>query len=403
MDKKIVNVGILTHFKANNFGANLQALSTASYLKKHGYIPIFINWSEYLNNSKNKTCQEQVNVHSNFIRNTYQLTKECRTESEIKDVIREYNIKNIIIGSDAVLTIKSFVQYFSITKKGIKIVKPQKDYVYPNPFWYSFYDNSELLKVFLMSPSSQGTAYKLLSLTQRKRMRNDLLRFEFVSARDQWTKNMITFLQPKLKHIKITPDPVFAFNINVDLQYKKDYILRKYCLPEKYFLVSFYPGHEPSEEWQDTLKVIALSRLVSCVALPMPQGTDLTRFDYRINLPLNPIDWYLLIKYSSGYIGNNMHPIIVSIHNSVPFFSIDNHGLKLFKYIYLTKASKTYELIREASLEANWINYKKLSSIKIEHIVDKLQKFNSTKSSNFNLLQQNRYFEMMDEIIKRFK
>ena len=39
-----MKIGILTFANVPNFGANLQALSTISYLQNHGYNPILIKW-----------------------------------------------------------------------------------------------------------------------------------------------------------------------------------------------------------------------------------------------------------------------------------------------------------------------------------------------------------------------
>lgn len=53
----------------------------------------------------------------------------------------------------------------------------------------------------------------------------------------------------------------------------------------------------------------------------MPTGIGFKHnFDFSITTPLPPLDWYALIKYAKGYIGENMHPIVVALHNAVPCF-----------------------------------------------------------------------------------
>ena len=39
-----MKIGVITYYKAMNFGATLQAVSTYCYLKNHGHEPIFINY-----------------------------------------------------------------------------------------------------------------------------------------------------------------------------------------------------------------------------------------------------------------------------------------------------------------------------------------------------------------------
>lgn len=66
-------------------------------------------------------------------------------------------------------------------------------------------------------------------------------------------------------------------------------------------------------------------------------------------MPIDPMDWYCLIKYSHAYIGVLMHPIIVALHNAIPFFSFDQYGIRMGLYKNY-KSSKTYHILREANL-----------------------------------------------------
>lgn len=69
----------------------------------------------------------------------------------------------------------------------------------------------------------------------------------------------------------------------------------------------------------DEFVELASNKDLVCVSLPFAQIRSAIKCPYEISLPLSPIDWYALIKYSSGYIGNNMHPIVVSLHNQISF------------------------------------------------------------------------------------
>lgn len=399
-----MKIGILTHYKANNFGANLQALSTAEFLKKQGHEPIFINWTPYLALSNSRTSDKQIKTHQVFAKKHFESTGICNTEKDINDELDRIGIKHIIVGSDAVLTVSSKLQNVSISKKGIKYIKPMQDYDFPNPFWLSFKIDGFDYKAALLSPSCQNSAYFLFSLKKKRMMKQQLDHFSYCSARDKWTKKMIESINNNFKNIPITPDPVFGFNKNVNITISKEEILKKYNLPEKYLLVSFYPSALPSEEWLKELKAMAEREGLECVSLPLPQGENKTCFDYSIKLPLDAIDWFFLIKYSCGYVGNNMHPIIVSIHNSVPFFSIDNHGLKFLRIFKIKKSSKTYDLLNEAGLIDNWQSlsdgYSKISPTEILY---KIKNFDKSTCQKFADLQLEKYNTMMESILSLFK
>ena len=80
-----------------------------------------------------------------------------------------------------------------------------------------------------------------------------------------------------------------------------------------------------SQEWIETFSRLAEAEGVTCVMLPFSHGNSFGSLPHSIGLPLSPIDWYAIIKYSQGYVGNNMHPIVVSLHNQVPFYSFDTY------------------------------------------------------------------------------
>ena len=100
-----MRIGILTFFNGFNFGANLQAVSTYLYLKKHGHTPIFINYkskenyNRWLNLHQNNQFQEHLRFVNSIIKNQ---TPFCHNSEEIMDVINSEKIDAVIIGSDAV-------------------------------------------------------------------------------------------------------------------------------------------------------------------------------------------------------------------------------------------------------------------------------------------------------------
>lgn len=78
-------------------------------------------------------------------------------------------------------------------------------------------------------------------------------------------------------------------------------------------------NNAPSEDWIKKFFYCCNEKGLAVISLPYPQEENSLNVDVNISLPISPIEWYNIIKYSVGYVGNNMHPIIVSIHNAVPF------------------------------------------------------------------------------------
>ena len=140
---------------------------------------------------------------------------------------------------------------------------------------------------------------------------------------------------------------------------------------------------------------------VSCVSVLMPQGGRNSNFDIDIELPLSPIDWYALIKYSNGYIGNNMHPIIVALHNNVPFFSYNIHGRSyLHGRIQRIKTSKEYDLLSRFGLQTNVVPQPFLRFISPKKVINKIKSFNMEKCKYASEFMQQEYEKMMSDILK---
>ncbi len=133
----------------------------------------------------------------------------------------------------------------------------------------------------------------------------------------------------------------------------------------------------------------------------MPGGIGFKNdLKYNVDIPLDPLDWYSIIKYSSAYVGEKMHPIIVSLHNSVPFFSFDHYGILKFKIFLNQKASKIYQILEMADLLdyrhsiAKRFNY---NAPVPEFVFEKIALFNKGKCILFADQMRVEYKTMMEE------
>lgn len=350
-----MKIGVLTYHYACNFGANLQVLSTVGYLRRMGHTPVVIDWrSEAVEAQyRRNTPEPQGKVHERFAAAHLPVSAPCRTAPEIAEVIAREGIEAVIVGSDAVVTVSPRFDRLNFSGRKLRFIlsRPPDVHELPNPFWGSFLAHpGGDVPCAMMSVSSQNTRFRLLSPGQRRHASEALRRLSYVSVRDSWTRQMMASATGGAFAPEVTPDPVFSFNRNVPPELISGDVIAPFRLPEKYFLVSFKGEHSPPEQWVRDFEALAAAQGFACVALPYPQGLSAMGLGRRIELPLDPLQWYALIKYSSGYVGHNMHPIVSCIHNAVPFHSFDNYGFLTLKLFGNSKSSKIYDLLAGAGM-----------------------------------------------------
>lgn len=401
-----MNIGILTFYKVANFGANIQGVSTYYYFKKIGYNPIFLNYvSVKTENSLEESYKKsvQTKAHIDFV-NSYieNQTENLYNSDDVVAAIDKYHIDAIIIGSDAVVQHHPLLSRIHRgRRKPFYISHPVPERMFPNPFWGCGFDDK--IPTVMMSVSSQNSKYSQFSKSLKSRMFKTLNNMKYISVRDTWTLDMMKAIG--VNHdIKVTPDPVFAFNYNAGhLVPSEDDIRKRFSLPKDYVLVSLH-SQSLTLKTLDELNSMFKAVGKTCVAFPMPGGVRYQHhFDYEIKIPLSSIDWYALIKYASGYIGSNMHPIIVSLHNAVPCFSIDHWGTKdFFNRTVRDGSSKVEHIMGEFGLK-NYVKPidKDICYVEASVIVDAIQKFPCEHVRKVALDKYDEYLKMMDEIMNK--
>ena len=399
-----MRIGILTYYRVANFGANLQAASTYHYLKNQGHTPIMLNYvSEQFEEIINKGCNQnsQFKEHIEFVDKTIKnQVKSLHTSGDVRRAIKEHNIEAVIIGSDAVLQHHPLLERIKRGKrKPFYVEKVDPDRMYPSPYWGVGFNR--LVPTALMSVSSQDSQFKYFSKDLKHRMLDTLLPMRYISVRDEWTKKMINAIGVN-DEIPITPDPVFGFNYNMgELIESKEQICRRYGLPEHYVLVSLH-SQCLSKSFLHNLNEQARILNKSCVSLPMPTGIMFeSDFDYKISTPLSPLEWYGLIKYADAYIGSNMHPIVVALHNAVPCFAIDIWGTRNFWGIPShNNSSKVKDILSQFGLRDNIspvING--LCNVSVEEIISALKLFPVQEVKEHSKRMYKKYNTMMENIL----
>lgn len=408
-----MKIGLLAYHAVCNFGAMLQLLSTYMFLKNHGHEPVIINWvakdleNYYAQNTPISQIENQLKLR-------LQLWKEtalCRTIKDVANIISNEQIDAVIIGSDAVAQHHPLFERIVFPCRNIIAINSvTSDVVFPNPFWGIWTDYLDKpVPVALMSAASQDSKYKYISKKLRKQMKERIMAFSYVSVRDVDTQKMFSFITEGQCCPSVTPDPVFAFNQNAaSLVTSKEELMKKYGLSGKYMLISFKNEKRcnVSQTWLNKFQDIAKHHGILCVSLPFSTSLSAGELESEIALPLNPIDWYALLKYSCGYIGNNMHPIVVCIHNTVPFFSFDNYGTKHANGLFCdSSTSKIRHILKVANLLDCRIASNSLfrRTPSPEHVFNKLQTFDKAKCKNFAQGYLNKYNEMMTKILERLR
>lgn len=400
-----MNIGIITFYRVANFGANLQAVSTYYYLLNNGYNPLFIL---YESNETEKSFQKlqpneiQKKEHIKFVDTMIpQQSFRCKNAEDINRAIKEYYLDAIIIGSDAVLQHHPFRTRIKCgRRKPFYIVNMTPERLFPNCFWGC--GLSADIPIAMMSVSSQNSEYQYFGHKFNVEMAEQLKKIRYISVRDTWTQNMICSITNNEIFPPVTPDPVFAFNANAGhLVSSEDYLRKKYRLPKNYVLVSLLHQDLTMQQMIE-LKNEFTKRNMQCIAFPMPVGIRFNHpFDFIIEIPLPILDWYGLIKYASAYIGNNMHPIIVSLHNGTPCYSIDFWGsTDFFGYHKNDGSSKVSHVLNLFGLEHNRsVIDKDICNINIKNVVDCIVNFPRESVIRKSNEIYNDYKSMMHEII----
>lgn len=403
------NIGILTYHCVPNFGAQLQALSTIGYLRKHGYNPIMLHWypKDLEEFYYKRVPREQNELQMKFAESRMPVSKLCRDLNDLCAEIERLEIDAIILGSDALFDYTPECMRYNYSLKRLRRfpITITSNHTLPNPFWGCFNDILKNKIPFAgFSISSQNMPYSKLNSDERNELKRLLLQFRGITTRDEWTKSLVEDVSGR-KDVTITPDPVFSFNQNTDINIGKEDICKKFNLPDNYILISFLYPLLSDDFVNRIVQIVEKKTGAESVSFPMPDRLRKFNTRHTIELPLDPLNWYYLIKYSQGYIGERMHPIVVSLHNCVPFFCFDQYGASrvIIPRIwsqFIPESSKIFDILSKANLTNNMCFYKKMSDVTPEVIVDRFLSFDKNKCTQFAQSYHKLYEEGMRNLLQ---
>lgn len=406
-----MKIGLLAYHAACNFGAFLQLLSTIEYVKKRGDNPIVINWipKDFRKDYEKRSRPEVRALYAQLREIYYPMTEICETDKQVARIIEEEGIESVIIGSDAVSQHHPLRERIHFPCRRILYIgHPTSDRMYPNCFWGSF---NKYLKypvpVAVISGSSQDSKFYFIYGRTKKKMKQSILKFRYISVRDDWTQMMIKYITDEEVVPDITPDPVFAFNFNASyLVSPKEEILSKYGIPKDYIILSFKGQKSVTQDWIDRFQVLANEQGLACIKLPYADAPAFGNIQYSVGDTLTPLEWYALIKYSKGYIGNNMHPIVTAITNGVPFFSFDNYGIPIIDGKWTKgESSKIYHILKQADLLDHRVYTlgQDYSPIEPDYVLNAILSFDGKKASAFAMNYYQKYEQMMIQVFNKIQ
>jgi hypothetical protein len=310
-----MKIGILTFHRPSNFGANLQAYASTSLLKKLGHEVKVIDFVRKVDLDYGaKVPQVQFLSHMLFIENNLPLTCRVSDADGLRMICRDEKFDLLIIGADAVWRV------------------PKDGGIYFATWVFDTPDLASTMKVASMSAAHMGNGFSELNASEREVIKDCLEHFSYISVRDTWTRDKINHdIFGNQEYVQIINyDPVFMLsryveNVEWDCrgQAAKGYLLMS--LPKNWLSES---GRFKvfRKIWFYRFKKLVRKAGLKLIEFPIPEGKSGLEFDFCVDYPIDPIQWFLWIKNAKGFIGLRYHAIVSSISNCTPFFSIDSYG-----------------------------------------------------------------------------
>lgn len=336
-----MKIAILTFHAVPNFGANLQALSTASALRAMGHEPLILNWRppRLTRMYAGDIPAAQLAAHEEFCSEFLPQSEPVSDELGLVNVCDLWQPDRIILGSDAVFRLGL----------GGRERDPTEAAAYPNPFWMRWNGSLKLPPpVSALSASAGGTAIHRIRGTLRRALRGDLRRFHSISVRDWWTRIMVAWITGRW--VPITPDPTSVLNRYV-------VIPQRFDLPDElrghpYVAVSFGGKVQGNTSWLAEFKETANRAGLKVCNLANPEGAQDYAADVTLDAPLHPLLWLKVLRGASGYLGERFHPVVISLFHGKPVVAVDSYlnGYSKLRRLGFRHFSKTYDACSRAGV-----------------------------------------------------
>jgi hypothetical protein len=351
---------------------------------------------------------EQIRCQSRFAKTFFPLSRLCRNEQQLVEEMDRLQLDLLMTGSDSLFKYVPLCdRSSSFSWRSLRFVNNyvSSDVLDGNPFFCSYYEKlHRKIPVVAFSVSSQNCCYYKMTTAEREQMKKYLSHYQEITVRDEWTRLMVQDITGH-RDVCLTPDPVFSFRQNCNgLIPKSEDVRKQWHIPGHYVLLSFSDDAVP-EEYVLSLAALLQERGKTPVYLPEPENKKDYGLEHVIRFPVSPLEWYALIAHADAYVGTRMHPILVCLHEGVPFFSFDGNGIADAEDgAFLAKSSKVFDVLQRAGLE-NYIfllkSGRELPSAAT--VLSQVLSFDVSRCLSFSSLMQDRYVEAMKRVMSRNK
>ena len=331
-----MRIGVLTHHWVCNFGANLQALATCSFLEALGHEVCVLNYRPpRLEMVLSQAIRpDQLQAHERHCGAFLHESPVLRTGEDIAAFCSFFKPDVIIAGSDSLIRIKRSVH--------------TEDGSFPNAFWLTWLDGkfNPRPRCGFLAVSSEGSFYWLLSEKTKAAVRRAFSSLDYVSVRDRWSRYMVRWVTKGSVTPTLCPDPVAILNdvFTTPTGYEQEAA----SLHGRYILISASPRYF-SHRWVREFSRMAHDAGLQVFTLPQPEREISLEVDRVLGLPMEPLTWYSWIRHAKGVVAERFHPIACCVFNDVPFVSTDVSGPMWFRCLAIRRASKAHDLCLNVS------------------------------------------------------
>lgn len=390
-----MKVGILTHHRSYNFGANLQALALQSALLAKGVSPIFINYQEKskIANYREVVSPEQAEEHEIFCNKYLIESPVFYDDNQIKEFCLD-SLDVVLVGSDAVFRLIPKYDPINI----LKIIIQQKRYSDLKvteqlpPYWLDWPDKESGKNIIRASiaASSMGTCFFFLPIKLLNDLRHCIKQFDYISVRDNWTQRMIWFISLGVRMPEICPDPVFSLRDNFSIHVNE-------C-PQQYVSNTILLSGKFNNKWIKSFVRHAHDLGHTVATLPNPDlFFEYPEVDFNIPLPLSPIEWYLLLANAAGYVGIRFHALVSCIANQTPAVSVDS----LSTSRVIKSGSKMYDLCQRGNMPQRYYLLRQINRTHPAQVLRNLFDSRSLDNANeYSGYARNRFMEIIEKILR---
>lgn len=324
-----MKIGILTLHRPANFGANLQAYATVSYMRSLGHEVRVIDYVRQRDlDYRGSVPQAQMEAHRRFVEERLPLTRRVTDSAGLRAVAEEERFDIILIGADAVWN------------------APKDDNIYFAQ-WLFRPEEIHGTRVASLAPahmsastSRRGGGFSALPEAQRQAIGDCLRRFSYITVRDEWTR---TVINRDIFHGQdfvrdICPDPVFSLPLSIGREewQSQGIAARGYwlmTLPRDWGAGRLFGRRR--RRWFARFKGLVNAAGYRLVELPLPEGRSGMPFDHVVDYPIDPMQWFLWIRNARAFCGLRFHAVVSGIACGTPFYSVDSYGNKSLSNILL--------------------------------------------------------------------